>query len=76
MKVYKVYNEDFGIEVLFTSKSEAEKYMKYLDQYYNKDFYDAMSNPTPDMDYPSYYTFYILEDVVYNTADEANNLSL
>lgn len=69
MKVYKVCNEDAGVEVLFTSKSAAEKYMKYLDQCYNKDFYNAMSNPTPDIDYPPHYTFYILEDIVYDTPD-------
>lgn len=68
MKVYKVYNDNFGIETLFTSKSEAEKYAKSLDKYYNKDFYDAMANNTSDMDYPSYYTFHVLENIVYNNA--------
>ena len=72
MKVYKVYNDDFGVEALFTSKSEAEKYSEYLDQYYNKDFYECVANPTPDMDIPLYYSFHVLEDIVYNTAEEAN----
>ena len=71
MKVYKVYNSDFEVEALFTSKSEAEKHAKYLDQYYNKDYYECMDNPIPDMSIPYYYTFYVLEDVVYNTAEEA-----
>ena len=68
MKIYKVYNEDLGVEALFTSKSEAEKYAKSLDQYYNRDFYDAIDNSTPDMDYPSHYTFHVLETIVYNNA--------
>lgn len=70
MKVYKVYNGDFEVEELFTSKSEAEKYSKYLDQYYNKYYYECVDNPTPDMSIPFYYPFCVLEDVVYDTAEE------
>ena len=72
MKIYKVYNDDFWVEALFTSKSEAEKYAEYLDQHYNKYFYECVNNPTPDMNIPLYYPFRVLEVVVYNTAKEAN----
>lgn len=71
MKIYKVYNDDLGVEVLFTSKSEAEKYAEYLNRYYNKDFYELVANPTPNMNIPLNYPFHVLEDIVYNTAKEA-----